>query len=116
MRFIKSVINATDRYLSGVTMLLGLAVILLAFFMAPIQLQVALGLTGAGVVTIGLAQQKRLQDSEKIDRILTELNEIRQKLEQPKEPESGRIAIADVITAGLKLYADRIAKPTKEEE
>lgn len=116
MRFIKSVINAADRYLSGATMLMGLAVILLAFFVAPIPLQVALGLTGAGVVTIGLGQQKRLRDAEKIDRILTELNEIRQKLEQPKEPESGRTAIAEVITAGLKLYADRITKPTQEEE
>ncbi len=116
MKFIKSVINAADRYLNGVTILLGMAVILLAFFTAPIPLQVALGLTGAGVVTIGLGQKKRARDSEKIDRILTELNEIRQKLEQPKEPESGRTAIADVITAGLKLYADRITKPTKDDE
>ena len=116
MRFIKSVLNTADRYLNRVTVLMGMAVILLAFFVAPIPLQVALGLTGAGVVTIGLGQQKRARDSEKIDRILTELNEIRQKLEQPKEPESGRTAIADVITAGLKLYADRIAKPTQEEE
>ncbi len=116
MKFIKSVINAADRYLSGVTMLLGLGVILLAFFVAPIPLQVALGLTGVGVVTIGLGQQKRLRDAEKIDRILTELSEIRQKLEQPKEPESGRTAIADVITAGMKLYADRITKPTQKEE
>ncbi|MCH8865163.1 MAG: hypothetical protein IIB13_07380 [Chloroflexi bacterium] len=116
MRFIKSVINAADRYLSRVTMLLGASVIVLAFFVSPIPLQVALGLTGAGVVTIGLGQQKRLRDAEKIDRILTELNEIRQKLEQPKEPETGRTAIADVITAGLKLYADRITKPTQEKE
>ena len=116
MRFIKSVINAADRYLSLVTMLLGTAVILLAFFVTPIPLQVALGLTGAGVVTIGLGQKKRARDAEKLDRILTELSEIRQKMEQPKEPESGRTAIADVITAGLKLYADRITKPTKEEE
>ncbi len=116
MKFINSVINAADRYLSGVTMLLGTGVIVLAFFVTPIPLQVALGLTGAGVVTIGLGQQKRARDAEKLDRILTELSEIRQKLEQPKEPETGRTAIADVITAGLKLYADRIVKPTKEEE
>jgi hypothetical protein len=116
MNFIKSVINAADRYLSRVTMLLGTGVIVLAFFVAPVPLQVALGLTGAGVVTIGFGQQKRLRDSEKLDRILTELGEIRQKLEQPKEPETGRTAIADVITAGLKLYADRISKPTPKDE
>lgn len=116
MSFIKSVINAADRYLGRVTMLLGLAVIALAFFVAPIPLQVALGLAGAGVVTIGFGQQKRARDSEKLYRILTELGEIRQKLEEPKEPETGRTAIADVITAGLKLYADRISKPTQEDE
>jgi hypothetical protein len=116
MKFINSVINAADRYLGRVTMLLGLAVIALAFFVAPIPLQVALGLAGAGVVTIGLAQQKRARDSNKLDRILTELSEIRQKLEQPKEPETGRTAIVDVITAGLKLYADRIPKPTQEDK
>ena len=115
MRFLKIIIGESNLLLSIIAILSGIAVVSLAFFNEPLQLQIALGLIGLGVIAIGLAQIKRSQDSKKIDRILLELNEIQQELRKPKEPETGRTAIADVITAGLKYYTDHVTRNTRQE-
>ena len=115
MRFLKTIISESNWFLSVITILSGIAVVILAFINEPLQLQIALGLIGLGIISIGLVQIKRSQDSKKTDRILFELNEIQQELRKPKEPETGRTAIADVITAGLKYYADHMTRQTKQE-
>lgn len=115
MQYIRSIISPPERGLSAATVLLGAAVGGLAFFVSPAPLQAALGLAGAGGVLIGLTQLRRAGDAAKLDRVLAELAEIREKLEKSREPEGGRTAIADVITAGLKMYADRIGRPKEEE-
>ncbi len=116
MRFIKSIVDSSNWCLSIVTILIGISIIFLAFINSPLQLQVALGLIGVGIVSVGLVQIKQTQNSKKMDKMLTELRAIQQELGKQKEPETSRTAIADVITAGLKYYADRIAKQTKEGE
>ena len=115
MHFLKIIIGESNRLLSIITILSGIAVVILAFINEPLQLQIALGLIGLGVISTGVVQIKRSQDSKKIDRILLELNEIQQELRKPKEPETGRTAIADVITAGLKYYTSHVDRNTRQE-
>ena len=116
MRFIKTVIDSSNRFLSIVTILIGIAIVFMAFVNSPIQLQIALGLIGAGIISIGLVQIKRVQDSKKITQILTVLSEIQQELAKPKEPESGHTVIADVFSAGLKYYTDHVSEQMKEKQ
>ncbi len=116
MRYIRSIISPPERGLAAATVLLGAAIIGLAFFVSPAPLQAALGLAGTGGALIGLAQLRRAGDAAKLDRILAELEEIREKLENTGEPEGGRTALSDVITTGLKMYADRIGRTKAEEE
>ncbi|MFC1981599.1 hypothetical protein ACFLVN_05105 [Chloroflexota bacterium] len=115
MRFLKIIIEESNLFLGVITILSGIAVVSLVFINEPLQLQIALGLIGLGVIAIGLAQIKRSQDSKKMDRILSELNEIQQELRKPREAETGRTAVADVITTGLKYYADHMARNSRQE-
>jgi len=119
MRFLESIVNVSYWLYSAVMIVIGLGIIILAFMNSPIQLQIALGLIGLGFITLGLMQVKRGQDrkidEERFDIIVTKLDEIQQELKKEDQPKGTGVAIADVITFGLKYYADRITKPKKEE-
>ena len=119
MRFLESIINVTYWLYSAVMIVIGLGIIILAFLNSPIQLQIALGLIGLGFITFGLVQVKRGQDrkknEERFDMIVTKLDEIQQELKKEDQPKRTGVAIADVITSGLKYYADQITKSKKEE-
>ncbi|MFC2066105.1 hypothetical protein ACFLUO_03450 [Chloroflexota bacterium] len=116
MHFLKTIISESNWFLSIITILSGIAVVIMAFFNEPLQLQIALGFIGLGIISIGLVQIKRSQDSKKTEQILFELNEIQQELRKPKEPKTGHTAIADVITAGLQYYAGHMTKHTKQDD
>ena len=45
----------------------------------------------------------------------TKLDGIQQELKKDDQPKGTGVAIADVITSGLKYYADHITKSKKEE-
>ena len=119
MRFLESIANVSYWLYSAVMMLIGLGMVVLAFINSPIQLQIALGLIGLGFITLGLVQVKRGQDrkinEERFDIIATKLDEIQQELKKEDQPKGTGVAIADIITSGLKYYADQITKPKKEE-
>jgi len=119
MRFLKSIVNVSYWLYSAVMIVIGLGIIILAFMNSPIQLQIALGLIGLGFITLGLVQVKRGQDrkknEERIDIIVTKLDEIQQELKKEEQPKGTGIAIADVITSGLKYYAEQMNKQNKEE-
>ena len=119
MRFLKSIVNVSYWLYSAVMMLIGLGMVVLAFINSPIQLQIALGLIGLGFITFGLVQVKRGQnrkkDEERFDIIVTKLDEIQQELKKEDKPKGTGVAIADVITSGLKYYADQITKSKKED-
>jgi len=119
MRFLESIVNVSYWLYSAVMIVIGLGIIILAFLNSPIQLQIALGLIGLGFITFGLVQVKRGQDrkknEERFDMIVTKLDEIQQELKKEDQPKRTGVAIADVITSGLKYYADQITKSNREE-
>jgi len=119
MRFLESIVNVSYWLYSAVMIVMGLGIIILAFLNSPMQLQIALGLIGLGFITFGLVQVKRGHDrkknEERFDMIVTKLDEIQQELKKEDKPKGTGVAIADVITSGLKYYADQITKSKKEE-
>ena len=118
MRFLESIVNVSYWLYSAVMIVIGLGIIILAFMNSPIQFQIALGLIGLGFITLGLVQVKRGQDrkisEERLDIIVTKLDEIQQKLEKEDQPKGTGIAITDVLTSTLKYYTDQITKSKKE--
>ena len=119
MRFLESIVNVSYWLYSAVMIVIGLGIIILAFMNSPIQLQITLGLIGLGFITLGLVQVKRGQDrkisEERLDTIVTKLDEIQQELKKEDQSKGAGVVIADVITSGLKYYADQIIKSKKEE-
>ena len=119
MRFLKSIAGASYWIHSSVMILVGLGVIILAFINSPLQLQIALGLIGLGLISLGLVQVKRAQyeniNEKRFDQVIAKLDEIQQELKKEDRPKGTGIAIADVISSGLKFYADQITKPKEEE-
>jgi len=119
MRFLESIARVSYWLFSTVMILIGFITIILAVFNSPWQLQIALGLIGLGFISLGLVQVKRGQDrkknEERFDIIVTKLDEIQQELKKEDQPKGTGVAIADVITSGLKYYADQITKSKKED-
>ena len=120
MRFLESIVNVSYWLYSAVMIVIGLGIIILAFLNSPMQLQIALGLIGLGFITFGLVQVKRGQDrkknEEKFDMIVTKLDEIQQELKKEEQTKGTGVAIADVISSGLKYYSEYITKQKKEED
>jgi hypothetical protein len=119
MQFLKSIVGASYWLASAVMMLIGLGIIALVFMNSPLQLQIALGLIGLGFISLGLVKAKRTQNEkrneERLNQIVDKLDEIQQELEKGKQTEGSGAAMAELITSGLKFYADQIAKQKKEE-
>ena len=119
MRFLESIVNVSYWLYSAVMIVIGLGSIILAFMNSPIQLQIALGLIGLGFIAAGLVQVKRGQDrsknEERFDIIVTKLDEIQRELKKEDQSKGTGVAIAEVITSGLKFYADQITRSKKEE-
>ena len=103
-----------------IIILIGLGLIITAFIDSSLQMQIALVLGGIGFICLGLMQVKRIRDGqrdeERFEQIMTGLEQIRQALEKEEQPKGKGIAIADVITSGLKYYAEHLTKPKQEEE
>ena len=114
MNYLKSIVNASYWIFSAVMMLIGLGVIILAFMNAPLQLQFALGLIGLGFISLGLVQLRRIQSEKRIDQILAKLDEIQQEIKKEEQPGRTSTDIAEIITSGLKFYADHIIASQEE--
>ncbi len=119
MRFLKSIIGISYWIYSAVMILIGFGAIILAFINSPLQLQIALGLIGIGFISLGLVQVKRAQNENRyenrLEQIITKLDEIQQELEKEEQSKGKGVVIADVISSGLKYYADHMAKQKEEE-
>jgi hypothetical protein len=120
MRFLKSIVNISYWLCSAVMIVVGIGIIILAFMNSPLQLQIALGLIGLGLIASGLVQVKRGQDrrinEERFDIIVTKLDEIQQELKKDDQPNVTGAIIADVISSGSKSYSEYITKQKKEED
>ncbi len=119
MHLLKSIVSASYLIFGTVIIVSGFLMIILAFTNSPIQLQIALGLIGLGFISLGLVQLKRAQNEsineKRFDQVMVKLDEIQQELKKEEQPKGTGIAIADVITSGLKYYAEHMTKQEKEE-
>ena len=119
MRFLKYLNSASYWILGTVMIAIGFGIIILALINPPLQLQIALGLIGIGFISLGLVQIKRSQDDnrdeKRFNQVIVKLDEIQQELQKEKQAERRGTAIADIISSGLKYYADQKTKPQKEE-
>ena len=120
MRFLEAIASVSYWLFSAVMILIGFTTIILAAFNSPWQLQIAPWLIGLGFLTIGLVCVKRAQNesinAKRFDQIMVKLDEIQQELEKEDQPKGTGVAIADVITSGLKYYSEYTTKQKKEEK
>ncbi len=119
MRLLKYLNSASYWILGTVMIVIGFGTIILALINTPLQLQIALGLIGLGFISLGLVQVKRSQDDDRdekrFNQVIVKLDEIQQELHKDKHAERVSTSIADIISSGLKYYADQKPKSPKDE-
>ena len=102
-----------------IIIVIGLVAVASAIF-SRIEFQVALALAGAAFICYGMIQfgkvLERQKNEERYQQLMDKLEQIRQELEKEDQPKGYGVAIADVISSGLKYYTEHIARPKKEEE
>jgi|GEM_PF-2195045 len=103
----------------AVIVLAGIGVFISAFLSSDIQLKIALGLGGVGLLSLGLITTKLARDAkkaqEKLDAIIAKLDELEQELQKKEEPGKSGIAVADIISSSLKFYSEFKGSDKKEE-
>jgi hypothetical protein len=117
----KTIIDKAEYILSAVLVVIGTCTIVMAFFNSPIQLQIVMGLAGIGFISLGILQLKTARDKKKdgmkFELICAKLDEIKQELEKIEEKPNGKgIAIADIISSGLKYYTEHMNRDKDEEQ
>jgi low affinity Fe/Cu permease len=115
----KSIINRSEYILGAILVVIGICAIILAFFNSPVQLQIAVGLAGLAFICLGLLQFKkvheRMEINENFEKLYTKLDEIKQEIEKEEKPAGTGVAIADIISSGLKYYSEHMNKDRDEE-
>ena len=103
----------------AVIILTGIGIIIAACLASSLALQIALGLGGAGLICLGLVIIKLVheerQSQEKLDALMTRLDELQQELQKKEESGKSGIAIADIISSSLKFYSEYKNRDKKEE-
>ena len=120
MNFMQSYILKLYPVAVVVIILAGIGVFVSAFLASNIQLQIALGLGGVGLFSLGMIIIKLARDTkkaqEKLDAIIAKLDELEQELQKKEEPGKSGVAIADIINSSMKFYSEYKSKEKKEEE
>lgn len=102
-----------------IVILAGIGIIVAAGFAASLPIQIALGLVGLGLIFLGIIVirviHEEKQSQEKLDVLLTKLDELREEMKQEEKQGKSGIAIADIISSSLKFYADYKEKEHPEE-
>ncbi len=102
--------------LAIILIIIGIGFVVLMFF-NPIS-DIALAIAGLGFILSGFIQLGQARNSEqnekRFEQLMTELDKIRQELENVEQPKGTGVAIADVLSSGLKYYAEHMNKPGKE--
>ncbi len=119
MNFIQSFILKVYPVAVVIIVLAGIGVFISAFLASDIQLQIALGLGGVGLFSLGPIFIKLARDAkkaqEKLDAIIAKLDELQQELQKKEEPGKSGVAIADIINSSLKFYSEFKDREKKEE-
>lgn len=109
------------RITAAVFGLAGIGLIVLAFLHSPLVSQVIIGLIG--VVSLSLAPlflalaRRETREQERYAQIMAKLEEIEEQFKQQEEkPGKSGVAIADIISSGMKFYSEYISKDKDKEE
>ncbi len=111
-----------SKYLGITVMIITFVVVfvILAFFTPEVEIRVALLIAVIGLISPLLVLWAQIEDKnkeeEKFEQLMTELDKIRQELEKLEQPKNTGVAIADVLSSGLKYYAEHMNKPGKEKK
>ncbi len=101
-------------------MFLGLVIVITAVITSMLELKIALALAGAAFIASGLIQlgqaKGKEQEDERFKKMMDKLEKIEKELEKVEQPKATGVAIADVISSGLKYYTEYMTKPKKTEE
>ena len=103
-------------------MLLGLVIIVTAIISPMLELKIALALAGAAFISLGLIQlgqaQEKKQDDRRFEQLMEKLEKIEKELEKQsqEQPKGTGVAVADILGAGLKYYAEHMSPPKEKEE
>ena len=120
MNFMQSYILKVYPVAVIIVVLAGIGVFISAFLASDIQLQIALGLGGVGLFSLGMIIIKLARDTkkaqEKLDAIIAKLDELEQELQKKEEPGKSGVAIADIINSSMKFYSEYKSKEKKEED
>jgi hypothetical protein len=111
----KSIIEKAESISGSILIVIGISAVVLAFLNSPVQLQLVVGLSGLGFISLGLVQFKSVRDKKKdavnLNLIQEKLDEIKRELENKEEKPGGTgVAIADIISSGLKYYTEHMNK------
>ena len=103
----------------AVIILTGIGIIITAVFASSTPLQIALGLGGVGLISLGLIVIKLVHDEkesqEKLDALLQKIDEVQQEMQKEEKKDNSGIAIADIISSGMKFYTDFKSKDKTDE-
>jgi hypothetical protein len=84
------------------------------------EVRVALLISASGLVISAMTNFVKTSDdvrnNDKHQEIITKLEELKQEIGNLKQPKSSGVVIADVISSGLKYYAEHMAEPKKEKK
>jgi hypothetical protein len=100
-------------YLAAAALLLlaGIGIIIMAFRNTPLEMQIVIGFIGLGFVALssvplGLARAE-LKTDERFGQLMAKIDEMNDSIRKGEEkPKKSGVAIADIITSGMKLYSD----------
>ncbi len=107
-----------SKNLAIILILIGIGFVILMFFnpISDIALAIAgLAFISSGFILLGQARNSE-QNKKRFEQMMAKLEQICQELEKEEQPKGTGVAIADVISSGLKYYAEHMTKPKKEEK
>ena len=107
--------------ISGIVIIVvGIGLIVLACVNPAMLVQIATGMIGVICIPLGYMILRRVHSDalaeKRFDQIIAKLEEIQERLKEEDQKGKTGIAIADVISSGLKYYSEQINRKEKEEK
>lgn len=120
IKIFRPTFSLSYRIIGILVIIAGIGLIALAFIDPAMLVQIAIGLIGVIGILLGLLILRRINDTDLVekryDRIMEKLEEIQSGLQKEDQKGKTGIAIADVITSGLKYYSEQISRKDKDEK
>jgi hypothetical protein len=113
-----------SQVIAVLVILIGFGIIAAALFSQPQEFQIAMVLAGlafvfSGYIQIAQAQDKKedeKRNEERHQKLMEKLEKIEQLGEKLEQPRNTGVAIADVISSGLKYYAEHLGQQKEDKQ